>query len=136
MGHKWGAIVASSLFFGATHGILQQSMTAFGVGIVIGYVAIQTGSLLPGIIFHFTYNSLSLLMAIQLPALVEGNKFLGWFFTQQEGGLTYHWSAIAASVFLTAAVLTWFRRLPFEASAEEALQDALDHQAARAASSG
>ncbi len=60
MGSKWGAIVISSLLFGVTHGILQQSISATLVGIVIGYVAVQTGSLLPGIAFHLVYNALGL----------------------------------------------------------------------------
>ena len=28
LGHKWAAILATSIFFGAAHGILQQSLTA------------------------------------------------------------------------------------------------------------
>ena len=60
MGSKWGAIVISSLLFGVTHGILQQSISAALVGMVIGYMAVQTGSLLPGIVFHLVYNTLGL----------------------------------------------------------------------------
>lgn len=137
LGHRWGAVVASSLFFGAAHGILQQSMTAFAVGVVLGYVAVQTGSLLPGILFHGVYNSLSLLMAIKLPAWAEstwlqqhpmGHAFFREFFRGTAEGYSYQWPAVAISFCLTAAALSWFRRLPYEISPEEALQEALDHQ--------
>ena len=36
MGHKWVAILVTSVFFGAAHMILQQSLTACLVGMVLG----------------------------------------------------------------------------------------------------
>ncbi len=71
MGSKWGAIVISSLLFGVTHGILQQSISATLVGMVIGYIVVQTGSLLPGIAFHLVYNSLGLSSFVDLPGTVR-----------------------------------------------------------------
>ena len=47
LGHKWRAIVYSALLFGLTHGILQQSLIASLVGVVLGYLAVQSGSILP-----------------------------------------------------------------------------------------
>jgi sodium transport system permease protein len=128
LGHRWGAILASSIFFGAAHGILQQSISAFAVGVVIGYVAVQTGSLLPGIMFHFAYNSLSLVMALRAPALLDQHPAWGELYSVGSEGLTYQLPAVMISVLLTAAILSWFRTLPFEVSAEEALREALDHQ--------
>ena len=48
MGHRWRAIVFSAVFFGMTHGVLQQSLIACFVGVVIGVLAVQTGSLAAG----------------------------------------------------------------------------------------
>ena len=45
LGHKWRAIVYSALFFGLTHSVLQQSMVACVLGLVLGYLAVQSGSL-------------------------------------------------------------------------------------------
>ncbi|MFI4875680.1 MAG: ABC transporter permease subunit/CPBP intramembrane protease, partial [Blastopirellula sp. JB062] len=45
IGHKWGAIIITALFFGATHGMLQQSITATVVGILVGYLAVQSRSI-------------------------------------------------------------------------------------------
>ncbi len=57
---KWRAIAFSSLMFGMTHTVLQQSIVTCIIGAVIAYVAIQTGSILPAVTFHFTHNSLML----------------------------------------------------------------------------
>ncbi len=128
LGHRWGAIVASSLFFGAAHGILQQSMTAFAVGLVIGYIAVQTGSLLPGIAFHLCYNSVSLVMALKIPELVDTHPAWRELYSVSASGLSYQLPVVIISVFLTTLVLNWFRSLPYEVSEEEALRNALDHQ--------
>ena len=63
LGHKWWAIVASSLLFGVAHPLLQQSLVTCVVGLVIAYIAVQTGSILPGMLFHFTHNALLLVIA-------------------------------------------------------------------------
>ncbi len=52
LGHKWRAIILSALLFGLAHGILQQSLIASLVGVLIGYLAVQSGSILPGMAFH------------------------------------------------------------------------------------
>ncbi len=62
LGSKWRAIVVSSLMFGATHTVLQQSIITSAVGAIIAYVAVQSGSILPGMVFHFTHNSLMLVI--------------------------------------------------------------------------
>ena len=56
-GHKWRAILLSALFFGITHQVIQQSAGAFVLGILIAYLAVQTGSLWPGLLFHLAHNS-------------------------------------------------------------------------------
>jgi len=133
MGHKWAAIFASAVFFGATHGILQQSITACAVGAVIGYLAIQTGSLLPGILFHFVYNSLTLLMATTIPEWADQHPAFRWLYSTGPEGLMYNLPVLLAGGLLAAAALMWFRSLPSESSPEESLQDALDHQTAQPA---
>jgi sodium transport system permease protein len=126
MGHKWGAIVISSLLFGVTHGILQQSISATLVGIVIGYVAVQTGSLLPGIVFHLVYNTLG------VSATLGGSAW--WASLLQVDGATtgYRWLVIVAGTLLSIAILAWFHRLPHAATPEEELREALSQQSARA----
>jgi sodium transport system permease protein len=77
MRNKWLAILVSSLFFGIAHQLLQQSITAFAVGMLIGFLAIQTKSIFTCMLYHLIHNSLPLLVAHTLgegggvPGLVE-----------------------------------------------------------------
>ena len=63
LGHKWRAIVYTAIFFGLTHGVLQQSLIAALIGVVIGLLAVQSGSIVPGMLYHVIHNSLPLLAA-------------------------------------------------------------------------
>jgi sodium transport system permease protein len=136
MGHKWLAILLSSFFFGIAHVLLQQSLAAFVVGIVIGYIAVQTGSLLPGILFHFTHNALSILLTRVDQVVLDTYRWLGWLFTLHgaEGSpadqlsLEYNWTVVLGGAVVALGVLWWFRGLPYQQYAEETLKQALDHE--------
>jgi sodium transport system permease protein len=123
-GHKWGAIVASSVFFGATHGILQQSLSAFALGLVLGYLAVQTRSLLPGLAFHAVYNALVLALAWNADGV---HHWSGWDWLLTGTGETagYRWPVVAMSILSTVGILVWFRGLPFQPTAEESLHEAV-----------
>jgi sodium transport system permease protein len=62
LGHKWWAIALSAVAFGAVHMFLQQKIAAGIIGLVIGYLAVQTEALLPCIIFHAVHNSLAVVI--------------------------------------------------------------------------
>ncbi|MCC8022304.1 MAG: CPBP family intramembrane metalloprotease [Clostridiales bacterium] len=53
------AIVASSIVFGLLHRSAVQAPFAFMVGLVLAFICVQTGSLLPGILIHFLNNAMS-----------------------------------------------------------------------------
>jgi sodium transport system permease protein len=111
----WMAILISSVFFGVTHGMLQQSLTATAVGVVIGFVAVRTGSLLPCVIFHATHNSISVLASRLAIGDLAGDGWLGWFIESGSSevlDLHYRWPATLASVAASALLLIWFRGLP------------------------
>jgi sodium transport system permease protein len=135
LGSRWGAILISSVLFGVTHGILQQSISATLVGVVIGYIAVQTGSLLPCLAFHLMYNSLSLSAFFGLAPSVEGGRWLTWFAEINGEVISYRWPAIVVGAVLSAAIIAWFRRLPSVSTPEEELREALSHQSARATAS-
>ncbi len=127
-GHKWLAIVVSSLFFGAAHGLLQQSLSATALGMVIGYLAVQTGSLLPCILFHFFYNALGVLMSLSAETLGEPSSMWSWLFQVSDEGIEYRLPVVIISAILSGTLLIWFRSLPYAKFPEEQLQSALDHQ--------
>ncbi len=126
IGHKWRAIVLSAFFFGLTHGILQQSLLACLAGMVMGYLAVQTGSILPCIIFHVTHNSLAVLNSRLTPAIAENIPWLnGLVIHGQDGGCTYPWSVVILTAILGLLLLVWFSQLPYRKTPEEELQEAI-----------
>jgi sodium transport system permease protein len=135
LGHKWGAIVLASVFFGVTHGLLQQSLAACVVGIVIGYIAVKTGSLWPGVLYHFVHNGLSIALGRVTPEALDHSPLLRLVYVQGESGehLVYSAPAAVGGALLAFAVLLWFKRLPYTRSSEETLQEALDSQPSAAA---
>ena len=136
VGHKWWAIAISSVFFGILHGVLQQSIVAATVGLVIGFIAVQSGSLFPCMMFHLTHNSLTILAASFNPKDLGRNPFPEWFAqTSAEGAYAFGWPAVALGAVLSLGLLLWFRSLPYSRTAEETLQHALEHQAEAAAAS-
>ena len=59
----WTAIFITAAFFGITHGILQQSLNAGMIGVLLGYVAVRTNSIIPTIIIHFLHNGLVVVLS-------------------------------------------------------------------------
>ena len=57
------AIVISSVLFSLLHGNLQQIPFAFGVGMILGYATVYSGSLLPAMIIHGFNNCLSVVLS-------------------------------------------------------------------------
>ncbi len=125
-GHKSRAIVFSAIFFGLTHGILQQSMTAMLVGMMIALIAIQSGSILPGMLFHLVHNSLAVAGA-RIPSVVQQRIPLVTYIVNpaENGHGVEFWTAIGVSALASAALLFWFNRLSYEKSIEEQQQDAI-----------
>ncbi len=91
------AIVLSAALFGLFHGNVLQIPFAFILGLVMGYLTVQTDSIWPAVLLHFTNNLMSVLL-----------NFFGKCFPGQN-------MAITMVVFVTvtavgAVVLTVIRR--------------------------
>jgi sodium transport system permease protein len=122
MGHKWGAIVLSAV-------LLMATLT----GVVLGFIAVQTGSLLPCIIYHFVHNSSAVLSTAVDEHLLQAWPVLEWVFVPVKDGYAFAWWVAVVGGMLAAMLLWWMARLPHAATREEELQKALDHQTAAAA---
>ncbi len=123
-GHKWRAIVLSSIFFAITHWMFQQSIIACLVGAIIAYIAVQTGSIFPGMLFHFTHNSLQFLFAE-----AAADSRLDKFFKQlPNNDYIYSWWVFGVGATLAVWLLYKFSRLGYQRTDEETLQEAIDHQ--------
>jgi sodium transport system permease protein len=132
MGSKWRAIVLSSVLFGMTHGIFQQSLVAMLLGIIIGYIAVQSGSIFPCMLFHMVHNGMRISMGVfsdyLTPELIERTPVLGWFVSNSEAnGLTYDVPTLLLAALATAGIAYWFHRQPYAATQEEQLQQAIRH---------
>ncbi|MFO0868017.1 MAG: ABC transporter permease subunit/CPBP intramembrane protease [Pirellulales bacterium] len=104
-GSDWTAILISSAFFGAVHAILQQSLAAFVLGLVIGYVAVQTKSIWPCMLFHFTHNALQLIMALSLPSWLETTPWLSRAIQLGEDGHRFHSALVALGLGVAGLIL-------------------------------
>lgn len=123
VGSKWTAIVGSAVLFGATHAFVQQSLTATALGVVLAYLAVQTRSLLPGLAFHFVYNSLSLLLGTVVAEFVARNGSLKWLFSEDDGSLLYRTPFVLLSIVASGAILYCMRGWSAEsASSNESQQ--------------
>jgi sodium transport system permease protein len=145
LGRRYLAIVLSSIFFGLAHGIVQQSLLATLLGMLIAFVAIQTGSLFAAILYHVTHNGLMLAMACGIAWANSSPEDPSWLQRALRSllgtpeapgvpaadGWLYHWSIVAVFAFFAGALLWAFARLPHEKTEEETLQEALRHQASQ-----
>lgn len=133
MGRKWWAILVSAFFFGAAHLMLQQSLSAAFIGVVIAYVAVQTGSILPCMFFHFVHNGMVWVLGMWLPQQAAGELSNPFFTLTNQGEWQYHFPAVVAGATVSAAILYWLHGRKYEKSAEEKLLDAIDHPVDRPA---
>lgn len=122
LGNNRRAIVCSALIFGVAHGILQQSLIASLVGVVLGYIAIQGGSILPCMVFHFCHNGLLLVNSrITADMLPEWPVLRAFVVPSEAGGCTFTWPAIIAGAMAGYLLLSWFSRLSDQRLTEEPL---------------
>jgi sodium transport system permease protein len=126
LGHKWRAIIFSAVFFGLSHFILQQKILTTLMGVVIGFIAVQAGSILPGMVFHAVHNGLNLVLDRASTELFDRLPVLQVLIVKADDhGIVYQWPAVAISAILAWFILAWFRRLPYQRSAEEQRQEAI-----------
>jgi sodium transport system permease protein len=129
LGSKWWAIGLSAVFFGIAHTfVVQQSMSAAALGLVLGYIAVQTGSLVPCMVFHLAYNGL-MFVTSKLPELAQDQPALRSLFHQPSADqIVYNWPVVVVCALAAAAVLVWFSRLPYQSTREEQISDARARQ--------
>ncbi|MCE9606228.1 MAG: ABC transporter permease [Planctomycetia bacterium] len=128
LGHPTRAIVLSALFFGMSHGMaVQQAINASLLGLVIGYLAVQSGSIFPGMVFHITHNASVLFLTTWVGTKIETYPQWKWVadINSDQTGLSYHPLIIAAGIVVAGGILRWFSRLPHPLSYEEELQEAI-----------
>jgi sodium transport system permease protein len=123
---KLRAVIVTALMFGISHGVLQQSIAASMMGLVLGWITLRTGSILPCILIHFTNNALSVSLDRIAGSSWEGASI---FVTQTELGPSYQpfWTLIGFGIAVT--LLFYFGTLspPTDESEPEFIESHQDY---------
>ena len=128
LGHKWWAIALSAVAFGGVHLFVQQKISAAAVGLIIGYLAVQTSSLWPCIVFHATHNGLQV-------ALFHAAQYAERNPTSLAGALlggdepVLYQPAVMISAAAGVTLILWsLHRLTYRRTKEERLSEARESQ--------
>jgi len=131
IGHKWAAIAITAIFFGITHQIIQQSVAAIIIGLLIGFIAVQTRSLLACIVYHAIHNALGLIHGLVTEETLGEYPALKWLFSSADktpGEASYHLLVVVVCLIGVMLSIRWLQRLPSELTAEERRVAALGSQ--------
>jgi sodium transport system permease protein len=108
------AIVVSAVLFGFTHAILQQSISASVMGLLLGLIAWRTGGVICTIIVHLINNALTLTMAWCGENQTAVPDLLTWIFKADADGWSYqpswHFTSIVLSIALMLILFQRSRR--------------------------
>lgn len=63
----WVAIVLSAALFATVHGNMAQGIGAFLCGLLLGWMYVRTGSIVPGVVYHWVNNSTAVLLYRLMP---------------------------------------------------------------------
>ena len=94
------AVVVSAVLFGLFHGNILQIPFALILGLVMGYLVVQTDSIWPAVLLHFTNNLMSVLLT-----------FFGKCYPDYRDMI--HTVTFAAVTAIGAVVLTVLRRVGY-----------------------
>jgi sodium transport system permease protein len=129
------AIVLSALLFGFLHVLLSlfnQLFNATLLGLILGVLALQSGSLLPGVLFHLLNNTLGVL-AGEVASNERWRSLADALFRDRTRALFHtHWlvlGALVAIAMLLPLMLGrgWARRFPGPPSDVTEEEDGLAH---------
>jgi sodium transport system permease protein len=109
-GRTWLPIILSSVAFGVVHMIPQQVFNAILLGIVLGSLAVRSGSLIPGVVFHLLFNGTQVVLArVDATQLEQGVGH--WLFTVEkvgeQTGLRFDWPLVLICIALSVVLLRW-----------------------------
>lgn len=99
--NHWVPIVISAILFGLVHGNLPQFIHAFIIGLLLGWMYSRTGSIVPGIVFHWVNNTVAFVMFNLMPQMNDG-KLIDLFHGNRSlmvGGLLCSLCILLPSIF-------------------------------------
>lgn len=111
MKNTWLAVLIASLLFGIAHQMLQQSIAAFVVGMLIGFVSIKCNSIFPCMLYHLIHNSLPILA---ITAFGESGGIPGLAEIRGDA-LVYSWPLVSICIAAVITILLRFQQDPMDA---------------------
>lgn len=107
LANRWIAIVISSVFFATVHFNPAQIPHAFLVGLLLGWMYYRTGSIIPGLIYHFINNTAAFLLVWVFPNVSTNAKLIEYF----DGDKSAMLMAVGISVMIAIPCLWQLNRL-------------------------
>lgn len=68
----WFAIFISALLFGVVHGNILQGLHATFIGLLLGWMYHRSGSIIPGVVYHWVNNTVVYVMYNLMPGMADG----------------------------------------------------------------
>jgi sodium transport system permease protein len=99
------AAVMSSVAFGIVHTLPQQVFNATLLGLVLAAIALRSGSLIPGVLFHFVFNATQ--VVVMRLKLEGADVSEAWLRKAPDGQLIFGWPLLAVCAILSAGMLYW-----------------------------
>lgn len=99
--NHWIPIVISAVLFGALHMNWPQFVHAALIGLLLGWLYYRTGSIVPGIVFHWVNNTMAYVMFNLMPQMNDG-KLIDFFHgdrTMMSAGLFFSLCIFLPSLF-------------------------------------
>lgn len=135
LGNRRHAVIIASVFFAMSHGAaVQQAINAGLLGLLLGYLAVQSNNIFTGMTYHVTHNA----VALVLPGLVAGwiaeHERWAWIGTYAEDRsfTGYHPLIVAAGIIVAGAILRRFAKLPSSLTYEEELSETIRERSEQA----
>lgn len=98
---EWVAIIISSLLFALAHLNPAQVPHAIIVGVLLGWLFVKTGSIVPGFLLHWINNSMAYVMLKMFPYMSMDSKLIAYF----HGNSTAMYQAIFSSLLIALPAL-------------------------------
>lgn len=102
------AVIGSAVLFGLSHGVLQQTVCATVIGLLLGWLAYRTAGVACTCLFHVVHNSISMTLATSSSKSLGIPDWMTWAILPTESGIVYTdlWNSF--SLILGLALLAAF----------------------------
>ena len=103
----WIAIVISAVFFSAIHFNPAQIPHAFLGGLLLGWMFYRTGSIIPGILYHWINNSTAFLFVWMFPNVKSDAHLIEYF----NGNQTLLYTSVVVSIIVAIPCIWKLNRI-------------------------